>query len=223
MLASCQMLDLQRERVASTSRALAAAGLVLGTAGNVSERDGELVAITPTGAVLAELTPADIVVVDRAGDVVDGTLAPTSEIALHLGAYDRYGAGGIVHAHSPIGTALACVLHELPLVHYAMLALGGPVRVAPYATFGTPELAEATLEALDGRSAALMSNHGMIATGADVAGALENARLLEWACELYWRAAAIGTPRTLTQADADAFFDAVTSRGYGATSPVTSS
>ena len=211
------MLDLQREHVAATCRALAASGLVLGTAGNVSERDGDLVAITPTGAVLADITAADVVVVDRAGELVDGRLAPTSEVALHLGVYDRFGAGGVVHAHSPVSTALACVLHELPVIHYQLLALGGPVRVAPYATFGTPELARLTLDALEGRAAALMSNHGMIATGGDVAGALENARLLEWGCELYWRASSVGPPRTLSQADADAFFEAVASRGYGST------
>ena len=211
------MLEPQREHVAATCRTLAASGLVLGTAGNVSERDGDLVAITPTGAVLADITAADVVVVDRSGQLVDGALAPTSELDLHLGAYDRYAAGGVVHAHSPVSTALGCVLHELPLIHYQLLALGGPVRVAPYATFGTAELAELTLQALDGRAAALMSNHGMIAIGGDLAGALENARLLEWGCELYWRAASIGTPRLLSQNDADAFFEAVSSRGYGTT------
>lgn len=211
------MLDAQRAHVAATCRALAESGLVLGTAGNVSERDGELVAITPTGAVLAEITADDVVVVDRAGQLVDGRLEPTSELGLHLGVYERYGAGGVVHAHSPVSTAMGCVLHELPLIHYQLLALGGPVRVAPYATFGTSELAELTLQALDGRAAALMSNHGMIAVGGDVAAALENARLLEWGCELYWRAASIGTPRLLSQDDADAFLAAVSDRGYGTT------
>lgn len=211
------MLDRQREHVAATCHVLAGAGLVLGTAGNVSERDGDLVAITPTGAVLADITAADVVVVDRAGTLVDGALEPTSEVALHLGIYDRYGAGGVVHAHSPVSTAVGCVIDALPLIHYQLLALGGPIRVVPYATFGTAELAELTLQALDGRAAALMSNHGMIATGGDVAAALENARLLEWGCELYWRASSIGTPRTLSQADADAFREAVSRRGYGST------
>jgi L-fuculose-phosphate aldolase len=206
--------------VAEVSAGLARAGLVLGTAGNVSERAGEQVAITPTGAVLADLTPDDVVVVDLSGTLVDGDLAPTSELELHLGAYTRHGTGGVVHAHSPIATALACVLDELPLIHYQMLALGGSVRVAPYATFGTTELAALTLDALEDRTAALMSNHGMIAVGADVAAALANAQLLEWACELYWRAASIGRPRTLTDADARAFMDAVSARGYGTTRTV---
>ena len=202
--------------MAAAARRLAAEGLVLGTAGNVSMLRGELVAVTPTGGVLAELEPEQIVVVDLDGAPVHGDYAPTSEIELHLGAYRRHAAGAVVHAHSPVGTALACVLDELPLIHYQMLALGGPIRVAPYATFGTPELARLTLDALEGRAAALMANHGMIAVGPDLEAAVANALLLEWACELYWRAAAVGAPRTLDAGQAQDFIDAVNARGYGA-------
>lgn len=208
-------LTTQRDAVAAAARRLAAAGLVLGTAGNVSVRAGELVAVTPTGAVLAKLEAHQIVVVNLDGDLVHGDYAATSEIELHLGAYRRHQAGAVVHAHSPIGTALACVMDELPIVHYQMLALGGPIRVAPYATFGTPELAELTLDALEGRAAALMANHGMIAVGPDLDAAVDNAQLLEWACELYWRAAAVGRPRTLDSGQAQDFVDAVSARGYG--------
>jgi L-fuculose-phosphate aldolase len=209
------MLISQRRRVADAARRLAAEGLVLGTAGNVSERSGELVAVTPTGAVLEQVTPEDVVVVDLDGAPVDGDLAPTSELGLHLGAYRRYGAGAVVHAHSPYGSALACVLDELPVVHYQMLALGGAVRVAPYATFGSPELAELTLDALKDRAAALMSNHGTIALGADAGTALETACLLEWACTVYWRAASLGVPRTLDDSQLRAVIDTVAARGYG--------
>lgn len=212
---SAHMLTRQRHRVAEAARRLAAEGLVLGTAGNVSERSDELVAVTPTGAVLELLTAGDVVVVDLNGIPVDGELAPTSELGLHLGAYRRYGAGAVVHAHSPYGTALACVLEELPVVHYQMLALGGAVRVAPYATFGSSELAEVTLDALQDRAAALMCNHGTITLGADAAGALENARLLEWACTVYWRAASLGAPRTLDAQQLQAVLDTIAQRGYG--------
>lgn len=109
------------------------------------------------------------------------------------------------------------MLDELPVVHYQMLTLGGPIGLAPYATFGTPELADLTLKALDGRSAALMANHGVIAHGPDLDTAIEQALLLEWACELYWRASALGTPRTLGQSDQLAFVETVTRRGYGIT------
>src|SRR5947208_797145 len=191
-------MEPEREQVARVSRRLASEGLVLGTAGNVSARRDELVAITPTGAALAELEPQQVSVVDlESGDLVDGELAPTSEVELHLGVYRRYGAGAVVHTHAPWATALSCSLDELPCVHYGMLLLGGPVRVAPYRTFGTPELADAVLEALDGRTAALMANHGALNFGPDMDKAVEGALLLEWACEVYWRAAALGEPRTL--------------------------
>jgi L-fuculose-phosphate aldolase len=210
------MLDAEREAVAAAGRRLAESGLVLGTSGNVSARADALVAVTPTGAVLAGLTADQIVVVDLEGRSVHGGYAPTSELALHLGAYRRYEAGAVVHAHSPVGTALACVLDELPLIHYQMLALGGPVRVAPYATFGTAELAQLTLDALEDRAAVLMANHGMLALGPDLNAALDNALLLEWACELYWRAAAVGRPRTLDTEQAQSFQDQIRVRNYGA-------
>ena len=209
------MLDAAREAVAAAARRVAAEKLVVGTAGNISARAGDHVAVTPTGAVLAELEPRQVVIVDLDGRTVHGDYAPTSEIELHLGAYRRFQAGAVVHAHSPAGTALGCVLDELPLVHYQMLALGGPIRVAPYATFGTPELAQLTLDALEGRAAALMANHGMIATGSDLDAAVENALLLEWACDLYGRAAAVGRPRTLDAGQAQDFIDAIAARGYG--------
>src|SRR5215210_860828 len=210
-------LEAERDQVAAASRRLAAEGLVLGTAGNVSARRGNEVAITPTGAVLAKLEPEQVTVVDLDGQVVGGELAPTSELDLHLGVYRRHEAGAVVHTHAPMATALSCVLDELPCVHYQMLLLGGTVRVAHYATFGTPELASSVLDALEGRSAALMANHGAIVHGQDLDGALELSLLLEWACTVYWRAAAIGEPRVLGAEEREAVVGAALSRDYGTT------
>jgi L-fuculose-phosphate aldolase len=211
------MLERERERVAEAARRLAADGLVTGTAGNVSARAGELVAATPTGARLEEIGPEHVAVVGLDGEQVDGELAPTSELGLHLGIYRRTDAGAVVHTHAPFATALACVIDELPVVHYQLLALGGPIRVAPYATFGTPELAELTLAALEDRSAALMANHGAIVIGPDLDTAMEHTRLLEWACELYWRAAAVGPPRALGESEQRAFMEEFNRRRYGIT------
>src|SRR5437764_11568327 len=197
-------LDREREQVAAACRRLAAERLVIGTAGNVSARSGDHVAISATGAVLADATPEQVTVVDLDGAVAAGDLHPTSELDLHLGVYRRYDAGAVVHTHAPMATALSCVLDELPCVHYQMLLLGGTVRVAPYETFGTPALAAATLDALEGRTAVLMANHGALVYGADAGAAVEASLLLEWACELYWRAAALGTPRTLDEDDRSA-------------------
>ncbi|MDO8187274.1 class II aldolase/adducin family protein [Conexibacter sp. JD483] len=210
-----------RAQVAAAAHRLAAAGLVAGTAGNVSARVGEAVAITPTGAVLATVEPDEVTVVALDGTVLDGALAPTSELDLHLGVYDAYGAGAVVHTHAPVATALACVLDELPCVHYEMLLLGGPVRVAPYATFGTPQLAASAVAALEGRTAALLANHGTIAYGADVEWALRATELLEWAATVWWRASQLGTPRVLDAAARQAVVDAAIARGYGATRRIT--
>src|SRR3954468_769087 len=212
------LLEAQREQVAEASRRLAAEGLVLGTAGNVSARDGDRVAITPTGAVLGELDAEQGSVVDlESGALVEGELEATSEIELHLGVYRRYDAGAVVHTHAPWATALSCALDELPCVHYSMLLLGGPVRVAPYRTFGTPELAEVVLDALDGRTAALMANHGAVNFAPAMAQALDAALLLEWACEVYWRAAQVGEPRALGEEERQAVVEAAMARNYGST------
>jgi L-fuculose-phosphate aldolase len=210
------VLEPEREQVAAACRRLAAEGLVPGTAGNASMRSGDQVAITPTGAVLAELEPEQVTVVDLDGEVLDGSMAPTSEIDLHLGVYRRLDAGAVVHTHAPMATAIACVLDELPLVHYQMLALGGAVRVAPYATFGTPELAEGVVEALEGRTAALMRSHGAVCIGGDANGAAEATLLLEWACTVYRHASALGEPHVLSDAEVEDVVSAVTERGYGA-------
>ena len=210
----------ERDAVAAVSRGLAADGLVAGTSGNVSARSGEHVAITPTGAVLAELEADQVTVVDLEGNVVDGSLAPTSELELHLGVYRRYDAGAVVHTHAPMATALSCVLDEVPCVHYEMLRLGGPVPVARYETFGTPELAESVLGALEGRTAALMANHGAITHAGDVESAAALTRLLEWACTVYWRAAALGKPRALDEGQRAAVVEAALGRAYGSTKEV---
>ncbi|HVK29927.1 MAG TPA: class II aldolase/adducin family protein [Nocardioides sp.] len=208
-----------RAGVAAASRQLADAGLLVGTAGNVSARAGDLVAVTGTGVVLGACTPSDVTVVSLSGGgrVVEGRLAPTSELALHLGVYDDSPhVAAVVHTHAPFATAVACVLDELPVLHYQQLALGGEVRVASYATFGTDALAASVRTALEGRSAALMANHGSVAVGGTLEKAVENAVLLEWLCQLHHRASALGTPRVLSaEQQADVIRVAI-ERDYGA-------
>lgn len=206
--------------MAAACRRLAAGGLVIGTSGNVSvARDGE-VAITPTGGRLGELEGDQVCVVDLGGSLLDGALAPTSEIELHLSVHRERGDGAVVHTHAPVATALGCVLEgELPCVHYDMLRLGGTVRIAPYTTFGTPELAAVALQALEGRAAALLASHGTLVHAGDLETALGLTDLLEWACTLYWRAASVGTPRVLDEAEREAVIASVMARGYGTTKP----
>jgi L-fuculose-phosphate aldolase len=203
--------------VAAAARRLAAEGLLIGTAGNVSAAvpDSTLVAVTGTGVVLADCGPEDVTVVDRDGAVIAGSLAPTSELDLHLAVLASSGAGAVVHTHAPYATAVGCVHDVLPVLHYQQILLGGEVRVAPYATFGTPELAASVVEALRDRSGALMANHGAVSHGATLDKAVENALLLEWCCRLFVTATSIGTPRVLDQEQQTAVIAAAITRNYG--------
>jgi L-fuculose-phosphate aldolase len=207
--------DDAKQQVVDACHRLAAEGLLIGTAGNVSLRHGRHVAVTATGAVLGELTPDQVVEVDLDGNLVGGELLPTSEVGLHLGVHARHDVGAIVHTHAPVSTAASISLTEIPVVHYQQLLLGGEVRVAPYATFGTPELAEHVVAALDGRAAALMANHGAVATGATLAKAVDNALLLEWLSTVYREALAMGTPATLSRQQQDDVVTAAITRNYG--------
>jgi len=209
-----------RRAVVEACRRAAAERLVVGTAGNVSVRVDDLVAITATGAVLAELDLDQVVVVGRDGRVHEGTLEPTSELDLHLGIYADTDAGAVVHTHAPVSTAMSTVLTELPCIHYQQLLLGGPVRVAAYATFGTPELAANVRQSLEGRTAALMANHGSVAVGATADKALESALLLEWLCTVYRDASMVGTPAVLDQQQQEAVVLAALERKYGTTQPL---
>jgi L-fuculose-phosphate aldolase len=203
-----------RAEIATVCTGLAAAGLVVGTAGNVSARAGELIAVTPSGLDYAALT-AELVGVHRMdGTPVEAPLLPSSELPLHLAVYAAAEAGGvggasgvaeaagagvaaIVHTHAPAATALSALVDEVPAIHYQVASFGGPVAVAPYATYGTGELAANVVTALAGRSACLMANHGAVTTGPDLRTAVSRAQALEWVCDVYLRAAAAGRPRLL--------------------------
>jgi L-fuculose-phosphate aldolase len=192
-------IDTERRALADACHRLAAEGLVIGTAGNLSVRAGDEVVVTPTGCVLDEVSPGEMAVVRLDGSAAGSGPAPTSELGLHLGVYRRFDwAGAVVHTHSPMATAVGCVVDELPAIHYQMLQLGGAVKVAPYATFGSDQLHVNVLDALEGHTAALMQNHGTLTCGTGLDSAVEATLLLEWACSLYWHAAQIGTPSVLS-------------------------
>lgn len=190
---------------------------MIGSAGNLSIRSGDRVVLTPTGGVLGGLTPEMMSVVDFDGQVVDGELAPTSEIRLHLGVYRQTTAGAVAHAHAQCSTAVACTKDELPAIHYTILELGGPIRVAPYATFGSEELAANVTAAMEGRQAALMQNHGSVAHGPTIGKAVDSLMQLEWLAELYCRSLTIGEPRIVSDAELEAVIMHAITNKYGAT------
>ena len=187
-----------REQLCEYGRRAVDLGLVIGTSGNLSVREGDLVAVTPSGVALDRLTPEMCPVVDVAGHLVEGDLQPSSETPMHLAVYGTTDARAIVHTHSVFGTVVATTMTELPPVHYNALMLGGVVKVAEYATYGTPELAASVRAALEGKRAALMANHGGVTIGGTLEEAFELTRLLEWLCEVYVRGLGVGKPTVLT-------------------------
>lgn len=194
-----------RRALADLYRNLAQRGLNAGTAGNVSARTKRGMLITPTGITGEEVAPRSLVEMDFNGTYAS-RLAPSSEWSMHAAIYRQAPAARvIVHTHSEAATALACLNLPLPPFHYAVLAFGGPdVRVAPYVTFGTHELAAAAAEAIANRTACLLANHGMICHAATPAAALQAALLLESLCRQYLLALSAGTPRLLTADELEA-------------------
>jgi L-fuculose-phosphate aldolase len=203
------------DALVTTARRTVAEGLVVGTSGNVSARIGDIVLVTPSGVPYDRLTPADLTAVDLDGRQVRGSLVPTSELPMHLAVYRRTDARAVVHTHAVHATAVSTLVPELPLIHYMAAALGGPVRVAPYATYGTEELAENMLRALDGRSGCLLRNHGTITYGATLDQAYDRTAQLEWMCRLWLTASSVPglTPSLLSEGQLNEVAERL--RGYG--------
>jgi ribulose-5-phosphate 4-epimerase/fuculose-1-phosphate aldolase/sugar/nucleoside kinase (ribokinase family) len=211
-----------RSELVSYGRRLLADGLSVGSAGNLSVRVSEaLVAITPSGVPYRELTAADICLVAPSDAQLDGARNATpprtasSETPMHLAIYAATNARAIVHTHSPEVIALSAARTELPAIHYAITALGGPVRVAPYTRFGSTRLAEAAVEALADRTAVILRNHGAVAYGDDLAQAYHRALLLEWLACTYRLALAYGEPSVLSAAQLDEVTAESRRRRYG--------
>ncbi|MEG9549457.1 MULTISPECIES: class II aldolase/adducin family protein [Streptomyces griseus group] len=201
--------------VVATARRSASDGLVVGTSGNVSARVGDLVLVTPSGVPYDRLGPHDAVGVDLDGRQVIGELGPTSELPLHLAVYRSTDAAAVVHTHAVHATAVSTLVTEVPLIHYAAAILGGPVRTAAYARYGTPELAEAMLEALRGRTGCLLANHGTVTYGDTLDRAYERTAQLEWLCRLWLTASSVPgrTPALLDPAQLAEVTEAL--KGYG--------
>jgi L-fuculose-phosphate aldolase len=186
----------------ATARRTVADGLVVGTSGNVSVRVGDTVLVTPSGVPYDRLTPDGVVGVDLTGRQVLGTLTPTSELPMHLAVYRATDARAVVHTHAVHATAVSTLVRELPLIHYMAGDLGGPVRVAPYATYGTEELAENMLRALTDRAACLLQNHGTLVHGATLDQAYDRTAQLEWMCRVWLTASSLpGLSPTLLSAE----------------------
>jgi L-fuculose-phosphate aldolase len=192
-----------RAGVIEVAQALDAAGLVPNKSGNVSCRSADGFLITPAGVPYRDLSPGDIVEMPRQGSPDASGPRPSSEWRMHAAIYaQRPDATAVVHTHSPRATALACAGRGIPPFHYMIALAGGDIRCVPYATFGTAELAETAVRGLEGRRAALLGNHGVIAVGGSLREAHAVAVEVENLATQYLAMLAAGlTPRLLDDAE----------------------
>ena len=191
-----------RAELVERCREMNRSGINQGMSGNLSARAGDGFLITPSAVPYDRLTP-EMLVPMRFDGTWDGGLKPSSEWRFHLDILRaRPEVGAVLHAHPPFCTAVAIHGLDIPAIHYMVAVAGGDsIRCAPYATFGTQALSDHALQALDGRMACLLANHGLIAAGADLAAALVLAVEVETLAAQYCRALAIGAPKLLSKAE----------------------
>ena len=189
------------QQVIDTCLAMNTHGINQGSAGNVSLRCRDGFLITPSGMPYDRLTPDDIVFVDLDGKP-SGALRPSSEWRMHRDIYaQRPEAGAVLHAHSTFATALSCLRIDIPAFHYMIAVAGGAdIRCADYALFGTQQLSDNMLVALEGRRACLLGTHGMICFHDDIERALWLGIEVETLARQYWHARQAGDPVILNDA-----------------------
>ena len=196
-----------REELVEYGVRLLRKGLLTQTSGNLSVRlSPDTIAITPTSIEYDRMTPEDIVVCDLDGAVIAGTRAPSSETPLHTTVYRlREDINAIVHTHSQHATTLAILGLPIPAVHYIIASLNTTtVPVAPYATYGTPELAANVRDTFQAPGlAVLIANHGMVAGGRALKQAADGAETTELLAGYYYRGLTAGQPNILTDGQMD--------------------
>jgi L-fuculose-phosphate aldolase len=206
-----------RREIVARCREMVACGLNQGTSGNVSVRLGARMLVTPSAVPADEMEPemiASLALDDERG-ASEGPLRPSTEWRFHRDLLRaRPEMAAVVHAHPPHCTALAIARREIPACHYMVAAFGGPsVRVAGYARFGTAALAALAVAAMEGRTACLLANHGMIALGEDLGRAMWRAVELETLARQYLLSLQVGGPVQLTEAEVEEALAAFA--GYG--------
>ncbi|OEU70323.1 MAG: fuculose phosphate aldolase [Desulfuromonadales bacterium C00003068] len=192
-----------RQQIVDYGLKMLTSGLTTGSGGNLSILDAEsdLIAIGPSGIDYTDVSVDDVVIVDRQGDIVEGKWKPSSELSFHLALYrQRPEITAVVHTHSVYATTIACLNWEIPAVHYLVAFSGDKVPLAPYATFGSEELATSVGDHIGTYNALLLANHGLVAIGADMNSAFNVAEEIELVARIYYQAKSIGKP-VLVEAD----------------------
>jgi L-fuculose-phosphate aldolase len=192
-----------REEIIQYGKKAVQSGLTRGTGGNLSvcDRASGTMVITPSGIDYFEIKPEQIVLIDvQSGRIVDGDAVPSSECDMHRIFYKyRDDIGAVIHTHTTFAATIATLNWTLPPLHYLVAYAGTDVRCAKYATYGTVALAKNAFEAMEGRKAVLLANHGLLAGGANLAEAFAVTEEIEFCCELYYRTKCVGEPVLLPQ------------------------
>ena len=193
-----------RDQLIAYGKKLVETNLTKGTGGNLSifDREAGHMAITPSGIDFFEIQPEDIVIMTLDGDIVEGERTPSSEGVMHKIFYEnREDIDAMIHAHTMYATVMATLRWDLPPSHYMVAVAGKNVRVADYATYGTPELAENAYEAMKDRRAVLLANHGIIAGAQDLLNAFNIVEEVEYCSEVHIKAKSVGEPVILDDAE----------------------
>src|SRR6201991_1445511 len=204
----------KRQAIINACRRMNALGINQGTSGNISLRHGDGLLITPTSTPYDAMTPEQIVYMHLDGSH-EPSQRPSSEWRFHRDILKaRPDVNAVVHTHPTYCTALAIMGLEIPPVHYMIACAGGDtIRCAPYATFGTQELSEHAVRALEGRLACLLAHHGMIAIGPSLSKAMWLAVEVEALARQYHGCLQIGTPPLLPKAEIENVLGRIA--GYG--------
>lgn len=201
------LLKEARKQLVEYGKKLIDSGLTVGTGGNISIFDEEsgYMAITPSGIDYYKLQEEDIVIMDLEGNTIEGTLKPSSEYQMHSIVYqNRPEARAMIHTHALYSTTVSCLREDLPAIDYLVAHGGGKdVRCAEYAPYGTLELAEKAIKAMEGRKAVLLANHGINVLGESIEDAFAVTEQIEFCARLYWQAKAVGTPVILSDEEMD--------------------
>ena len=198
------MTDAKRRKLIETAREMNRSGINQGTSGNLSVRHEDGMLITPSGMPYSSLTPDDIAFVDAAAGH-HGARLPSSEWRIHHDIYNaRSDAAAILHAHPVHCAAMACLGESLPAFHYMVAVAGGrDIRCAPYATFGTQALSDHVLEALSGRKACLMANHGVVCLAENLDKVMGLAIEVEHLARTWLQCRSVGEPVVLDDEEMD--------------------
>lgn len=204
-----------REEMVSICRRMNTSDINQGTAGNLSVRSGDGFLITPSSMPYDVMTPDDIVEMDFDGTYVGGR--PSSEWRFHRDILRaREDINVVLHCHSVYATTLACHHKTIPAFHYMTGVAGGTtIRCARYATFGTQALSDAALEALEGRLACLLGQHGQISLGTSLKAALWLAIEVETLSRMYVQALALGEPPVLPDDEMERVIAQMKRMSYG--------